>query len=659
MFMLNSRQILNPIKKKYIVFVGITSLLFIVIYISTIYYKIINVYEPIEIKVEPNLDNIYDVFSVTAITPLNRSFNLVFENESYSSSFAFVKSIRFYISDSLLKEDIQFSVEIGESINVYNIDLLKEKWNYLGVENGIHVFEQSDFISKKNIFQVLSSILYWDITKDLLRYCVIIYFCIILLLLFWILITADKKKAVIFPKKIMILENTLVFSVTVSSLFISSLFVYIALRGKSGLYFSSAIFIIIAILIFIIPQIIIWRRRRSEKFANILLSIQSFMLIWILAEFLIFLYFSIFVIDSNRLSLLLMSENPITYDCISGYKYRGEKVRFIRLHDGETIFDNTFVVNNNGYVSSKDYMPKKNEEVYRFIVFGDSFTSAEYLVQNWPSRIEENMNSTNDSICYEFYSFALSGIGIANWEKQFWKEIVDIYEFDAIIFAIFGDNLQRDQLIAYSDEYGCYYNYISSDIDCANYKDFLDSEPEVFTKSENEIDDFLRNQDAKQLFNYESFVFPYIADILYSRLSAYEAKIKWDVKMRDLYSYDSINLVNHNNTLNNNSLWKFFISVKSYCEPLNTPIIFVTIPVLDLIMLNKSQEKENLLQIELKYIVDSLDFYFYDSYPTFGSLDSLSIENFFFQHDPHWNQSGSDFFEQNFRHYLQKKVILK
>ena len=143
-------------------------------------------------------------------------------------------------------------------------------------------------------------------------------------------------------------------------------------------------------------------------------------------------------------SLGTFNKQCLSPDLIKGYRWIDEDIRMLKIVNGNSVYDRIFRPNNAGYVSGKDYNFKKEDNIYRFIVLGDSYTAAEYIDSPWPDKIEMTINKPDDSLKYEFYSFALDAAGITNWHSIFFNEIVLQYEFDALILAVYDDDLYRN-----------------------------------------------------------------------------------------------------------------------------------------------------------------------------------------------------------------------
>src|SRR6185437_7019254 len=87
---------------------------------------------------------------------------------------------------------------------------------------------------------------------------------------------------------------------------------------------------------------------------------------------------------------LYVSNRPIAvFDRIMGYRRTPGPTRIVEIIQDKLVFDHTFTPNNRGYISARDYTYKKSSpDVTRLIVFGDSFTAAEFNDVPWPDRVQ-------------------------------------------------------------------------------------------------------------------------------------------------------------------------------------------------------------------------------------------------------------------------------
>ena len=150
------------------------------------------------------------------------------------------------------------------------------------------------------------------------------------------------------------------------------------------------------------------------------------------------------------------SKPPTSYDALTGYRWNTGTVRFVRVIHGELIVDNLVRFNNYGHHASYDYVPQKpSARAFRFVVLGDSFTNDQAVSTGWPERLQELLRSrpeTGRSV--EVYEFSTDGGGLLNWYATFRDQLLPNFEFDALIIADWGNDLERQFAISHSTPQG-------------------------------------------------------------------------------------------------------------------------------------------------------------------------------------------------------------
>ncbi len=131
------------------------------------------------------------------------------------------------------------------------------------------------------------------------------------------------------------------------------------------------------------------------------------------------------------------------FDPIRGHRLSRTPSRFLRSTNGRLEYVGTARGNSQGFPDRDDFGPKRPVEGRRRIaVFGDSFTEAQYLGQNWPDRAEDLARGRGEPV--ELLSMAISGGGLAYWWSIL-ARLVDAedYELDGVIFDVFAGDLRR------------------------------------------------------------------------------------------------------------------------------------------------------------------------------------------------------------------------
>src|SRR5262245_13589724 len=96
------------------------------------------------------------------------------------------------------------------------------------------------------------------------------------------------------------------------------------------------------------------------------------------------------------------------FDEIRGFRLTTTHSRFLRITDGKIEYLGTARGNAQGFPDRDDFEAERRERGgRRYAVFGDSFTEAQYLGQDWPDRIEDLLRAEGRPA--HFLNFAQGG----------------------------------------------------------------------------------------------------------------------------------------------------------------------------------------------------------------------------------------------------------
>ncbi len=357
-------------------------------------------------------------------------------------------------------------------------------------------------------------------------------------------------------------------------------------------------------------------------------------------------YFGSYISISDPM-LGTFSKPCLEPDLIRGYRWHEEDIRLLKVVRGKEVFDNTFRVNNDGYHSGKDYKKRKAENVKRFIVFGDSYTAAEFLKTPWPDATEGLLQKESTLFYPEMYSFALDGIGLSNWHSIFFNEIANQYDFDGIILAVYDDDLQRDFFMMYSDSAHVYGSY--SEKPPADMRAFETVYKKSMYIAGNIQNETVLNQkrQSKEYSTAENLPVSnlFILHKLYSSLK----KIEYDVKKRNSNideENDTFYIIDTEpiNQLRKPEKIKMLDDIIGFCKNNNKEVILISVPHIELVRNNVFKRKKSISQKELEYISTRYSLPYFDLYPYFEILPCDSLKQMYLNNDGHWNQQGSDYF---------------
>ncbi len=137
------------------------------------------------------------------------------------------------------------------------------------------------------------------------------------------------------------------------------------------------------------------------------------------------------------------SGKTIQFDAVRGYRLTEHPSRVTRITRGTIEYVGTLRGNNQGFPDRDDFRPERGtDRGKRFAVFGDSFTAAQFIGENWPDHVEDL--TRNDEVPLHLLNFSVDGGGLANWWSVMTKLVVsEGYEIDGVIFAVCPGDLWR------------------------------------------------------------------------------------------------------------------------------------------------------------------------------------------------------------------------
>ena len=137
------------------------------------------------------------------------------------------------------------------------------------------------------------------------------------------------------------------------------------------------------------------------------------------------------------------SGRTVHFDAVRGYRLTTVPSRITRITNDTIEYVGVLKGNNQGFPDRDDFYPERGPQGgKRFAVFGDSYTAAQYLNQNWPDYAEDV--SRDAPVPLRLLNFSVDGGGLANW----WSILTRIveeegYQIDGVIFAVIPGNLWR------------------------------------------------------------------------------------------------------------------------------------------------------------------------------------------------------------------------
>jgi hypothetical protein len=364
-----------------------------------------------------------------------------------------------------------------------------------------------------------------------------------------------------------------------------------------------------------------------------------------------------------RFKNLYVSNRPIAvFDRIMGYRRLPGPTRIVEIIQDKLVFDHTFTPNNMGYITARDYTYKKpSRDVTRLMVFGDSFTAAEFNQVPWPDRVQDMLHRAGGpGANLELYSFAVNGAGLGNWHSIFFNDIVPNYQFDAVVIASFGDDLARAYSILHYEGTTAYTgrfpNPPADDADFrANFFPKLNLHP-VEVASDAEIDRRIASLRGPWAWpGFHERAVPLLRE-------------RWQTFRRERTALDRLKataaLVDSDSTIPINEIentygaaqFGLLLRMIAYCHEHNIPVVLVSIPTREGArnVAASRGANETVQEREIKSLAKELHTLHYDGHRPFSVVPPEDIDRLYWlTYDGHWNQKGSDLFATAFTTYLQ------
>ena len=400
---------------------------------------------------------------------------------------------------------------------------------------------------------------------------------------------------------------------------------FFCIEPESKLLLPGLIIIFIGLVCFFLKDI---------RIINYLFSISIFLYILIAIE----VYY--LAIQPELETFCYYNKSCAKFDKKSGYKWYGDNIRVVRTTNKEIIFDNTFTPNNYGYITKHNFFEKKtNKNKTRLLILGDSFSAGSNLSTNMPDKLQEILNKkTNNK--YEIYSFSVDGGGLFNWHSIFFNEIVDNFEFDGVILAVYGGDLWRDFTIFHSNDSTLKIDRFNK-VPENNY----DFEKNYYPKMKLQFK-IRSNEEINEHLLFDNKQYTFKLYFLRKLISAYR-NIKKSYLSKKTNSNKIVNIDTKYvlKKLGADRLKKLN-NIVDYCKANDKTFYFATIPKKDNLL------KGDTIELEQEILSNHLKVNYFNGYKVFSKLNKNEILSNYLNHDGHWNINGSNKFAEYYSNYI-------
>jgi hypothetical protein len=320
-----------------------------------------------------------------------------------------------------------------------------------------------------------------------------------------------------------------------------------------------------------------------------------------------------------------------------------------------------------GYISQQDYTHRKSTpSSFRFVVFGDSFTSGHFLEMPWPDRLQRLLNSRASANGEnEVYSFAVNGGGLANWHSIFFKQVVNGFDFDGVIIASLADNLSRDFAIFHGTADGIYYGRFPQGPESREefVERFLPRMARHYdVKEDSHLDALLQQRKQARFMPFDFYATRFFVREIRGYASGFMKRKQSTGPRRTLEelseSDDRMSMARLEKTYGQRKLSRL-TEILDYCRQNNIPVILASVPSREglLELFKTNYRKKTVHQVELSSIAYAYGTEYFDGYDLFRGIDPKQIVSFYWlKYDGHWALPGSDLFARGLAQYIGARL---
>ncbi len=419
-------------------------------------------------------------------------------------------------------------------------------------------------------------------------------------------------------------------------------------------------------LIFIGNSILIFLDK-SEQLLNYYAGVIALSVVYLLAELLVTLsIMSGFAkaqpfwpeVEIGVPTYPYFSKPMANYDSISGFRWI-EKGRVVKIADGNLVYDASINPNQQGYLSSQNYVYEKaDSHIIRIVILGDAYTEGFFLEENWPRKIQNHFDKEKTVV--EVYSFALSGTGISNWNSQYFKEIAPFYDFDVLVLACFGGNLDQDFFAMHHEGEKVYFGS-NHDNNSSFSQQSLDSLRLVI--GEDGINQQVALSTGGKETKSTSLVFPLMTrgvnffrarngfNRYFSEGIDFARKYVSGVRWRSGYRYS---FQNHKKKVGEQKA-KWLEEIIDHAKSNQKQVILAAIPDQTGMRMRMETGYLTMLEEQIRFLSDEKNVLYFSGYEALAhNIRPDSLYTAYIPLDGHWSQVGSDAFAAYFFQFLTK-----
>ncbi len=329
--------------------------------------------------------------------------------------------------------------------------------------------------------------------------------------------------------------------------------------------------------------------------------------------------------------LFAESGRTVHFDPIRGYILTKQPSRWGRITNGTVEFVGWLKGNSQGFPSRTDFAPARpDDSTRRIAIFGDSFSTGDYLDTNWPDRTQALAEAGGEKL--QLLNFSLDGVGLANWWSILTRLVAaQNYELDGIMFVFFGNALERKFFVAENNGFRHTWRY------CASW------DPQTYPATVG-----------------QTRACPYMLGNAYILSdSEFEQALNrnWPPsiprsELRPVLAKQTLDYLEWWGDSMQAALWKFrgfdpeqehlIADIHQFISSRKLPALVVFLPNRDRLL--DSTWESDPYRAEAMAFSKKIGAKFVDGSGAFAKMQSADVRKDFFPYDGHWNQAGSDRF---------------
>lgn len=324
------------------------------------------------------------------------------------------------------------------------------------------------------------------------------------------------------------------------------------------------------------------------------------------------------------------STKTVHFDPIRGYRLSEQGSRWGHIVNGKVEFVAWLKGNSQGFPSRTDFVPARTDaSTRRIAVFGDSFSSGDYLETNWPDRTQALAEAGGEKL--QLLNFSLYGAGLANWWSILTRLVApQNYELDGIVFVDFHNDLERKFLVPEYHGTRFSWRYCPS-WDPQTYPTKIEQTSaclytsELPILSDSEFEGALNKKWPPSIARWE------VRPVLAKHIADY-LDLWWRSKHKELpkpagFDPGQARLID---------------DIRRFVSSRNLPVLVVFLPDEDRLV--QSTWESDPYRPQAMAFAKQIGAKFVDGSGAFANMKPAEVRKYFFNNDPHWNQTGSDRF---------------